>query len=282
MIVDGWVNLIPEGFASQWVAQDPQRGVVELFGADLARSPTVEGLLGAMDEAGVDLGVVTGGLADPERARRGGGLAAEDLVALAEQHPGRFLVAVTVDRAGRPTRNCARIRELAAHPAVAMVRVTPLVEQYELNHRLYYPVYATCEELSLPVSINVGVPGPQVRSRCQDPVLLEDVLIDFPDLTVVGAHMGHPYEALLIQYMLKWPRLHLMTSAYLATYMDPGLVRFMDSSRGRGRVLFASDHPVIPAGKALAAARKLPLSDEGMALFLGGAAQRILTARGGA
>ena len=115
-----------------------------------------------------------------------------------------------------------------------MVRVTPLVEQYELNHRLYYPVYATCEELGIPVSINVGIPGPQVRSRCQDPVLLEDVLIDFPGLTVVGAHMGHPYEALLIQYMLKWPQLHLMTSAYLATYMDPALVRFMDSSRGRG------------------------------------------------
>ena len=71
------------------------------------------------------------------------------------------------------------------------------------------------------MSINVGIPGPQVRSRCQDPVLLEDVLIDFPGLTIVGAHMGHPYEALLIQYMLKWPQLHVMTSAYLATYMDP-------------------------------------------------------------
>ena len=130
-------------------------------------------------------------------------------------------------------------------------------------------------------TINVGVPGPQVRSRCQDPVLLEDVLIDFPGLTVIGAHMGHPYEALLIQYMLKWPKLHLMTSAYLATYMDPALVRFMDSSRGRGRVLFASDHPVIPAGKALDAARKLPLSDEGMALFLGGAAQNLLAGRPG-
>ena len=59
--------------------------------------------------------------------------------------------------------------------------------------------------------------------------------------------MGHPYEALLIQYMLKWPQLHLMTSAYLATYMEPAMVKFMDSSRGRGRLLFASDHPVIPA-----------------------------------
>jgi hypothetical protein len=255
--------------------------VVELFGADLATGPTVEGLLGAMDGAGIDLGVLTSGLSEPERAHEAGGYAAEDFIAIAAEHPGRFLVAPTVERAGRPSRNCARIRELAQHAAVAMVRITPLVEQHELNHRLYYPVYATCEELGLPVSINIGVPGPQVRSRCQDPVLLEDVLIDFPRLTVVGAHMGHPYEALLIQYMLKWPQLHLMTSAYLATYMDPALVRFMDSSRGRGRVLFASDHPVIPAGKALDAARRLPLSDEGMALFLGGAAQRVLERHGG-
>ena len=279
MIVDGWVNLFPEAFAARWAAKEEQQGVVQLFGPDLAKGPTVEGLVAAMDEAGVDLGVLTAGLSDPERAHRIGGYAAEDFLAIAEQHPGRFLVSATVDRAAKPRVNCARVRELAQHDALAMVRVTPLVEQYELNHRLYYPVYATCEELGIPVSINVGIPGPQVRSRCQDPVLLEDVLIDFPGLTVVGAHMGHPYEALLIQYMLKWPQLHLMTSAYLATYMDPGLVRFMDSSRGRGRVWFASDHPVIPVQKALDAARALPLSEEGMAQFLGDAAQAVLSAR---
>jgi predicted TIM-barrel fold metal-dependent hydrolase len=55
----------------------------------------------------------------------------------------------------------------------------------------------------------------------------------------------------------------------------------MDSSRGRGRVLFASDHPVIPAAKALAAARQLPLSDEGRDLFLGDALHRILRRRPG-
>jgi predicted TIM-barrel fold metal-dependent hydrolase len=279
MIVDGWVNLIPEAFASRWVAQESQQGVVQLFGDDLAKSPTAEGLVAAMDDAGIDVGVLTSGLSDPERTHRLGGYAAEDLLAIAAEHPGRFLVAPTVDQASRPTRNVARVRELAQHPDVAIVRVTPLVEQHDLNHRLYYPVYAACEELGLPVSINIGIPGPQVRSRCQDPVLLEDVLIDFPGLSVVGAHMGHPYEALLIQYLLKWPQLHLMTSAYLATYMDPALVTFMDSSRGRGRVLFASDHPVIPARKALDAARRLPLSAEGMALFLGQAAHRLLTAR---
>ena len=277
MIVDAWVNLFPEAFAAKWVAQEENAGVRELFGEDLAKGPTVEGLLAAMDDAGITTGVLTAGLSDPDRAHRVGGYAAEDFIAIAEQHPGRFLVSATVDRAAKPLANVRRVRELAQHPAVVLFRVTPLVEQFDLNHRLYYPVYAAVAEAGLPVSINVGVPGPQVRSRCQDPVLLEDVLIDFPTLPVIGAHMGHPYEALLIQYMLKWPQLHLMTSAYLATYMDPAMVKFMDSSRGRGRLLFASDHPVIPAKKALDAAQALPLSEEGMADFLGGAATRLFT-----
>lgn len=275
-VVDAWVNIFPEAFAARWAAKDEQQGVVQMFGPDLATGPTVEGLLAAMDDAGIRTGVLTAGLSDPERAHRRGGFAAEDFLAVAEEHPGRFLVSAAVDRAARPSANVRRLRELAQHPAFVLARVTPLVEQHDLNHRLYYPVYATAEELGVPVSVNVGVPGPQVRSRCQDPVLLEDVLIDFPGLTVIGAHMGHPYEALLIQYMLKWPQLHLMTSAYLATYMDPAMVRFMDSSRGRGRLLFASDHPVIPAGKALDAARALPLSEAGMAEYLGGAAARVL------
>ncbi len=277
MVLDAWVNLFPGDAASAWSSKRENADVGDLFGEDLTNARTVEGLLEAMDDAGVETGVLTSGLRDPQRSHRSGVFAAEDFIAIAEEHAGRFLVSAAVDQATRPVDTCRRIRELAQHELVVMVRVTPLVEQYELNHRLYYPVYATCADLGLPVSINVGIPGPKVRSRCQDPVLLEDVLIDFPGLTVIGAHMGHPYEALLIQYMLKWPQLHLMTSAYLATYMDPGLVRFMDSSRGRGRVLFASDHPVLPVKKALEAASKLPLSEDAMEEFLGVSARRLLT-----
>ena len=274
--MDAWVNIFPERFATQWSAKRENADVGQLFGEDLGRGATTEGLLAEMDAAGIDVGILTCGLGHPDRLHRKGMYAAEDFIAVAEAHPGRFAVSVTVDRAARPTENARRIRELAGHPHVVLARVTPLVEQFDLNHRLYYPVYVTCEELGLPVSINIGIPGPKVRSACQDPVLLEDVLIDFPDLTVVGAHMGHPYEALLIQYMLKFERLHLMTSAYLARYMDDAMVQFMDSSRGRGRVWFASDHPVLPATKALAAARELPLSEESMAEYLGASAARVL------
>jgi hypothetical protein len=115
-----------------------------------------------------------------------------------------------------------------------------------------------------------------MRSAVQDPVLLEDVLIDFAGLTVIGAHMGHPYEQLLMTYMRKWPALHLSNSAYLAEYMDGDLIGFMNSSQGRGRVLFASDHPFLPMARAVDAARALPLDDQAMEAFLGGAARSLL------
>lgn len=276
MILDAWVNVFGEGFAADFGSQASTAGVHELFGDDATDDRTIESLLASLDGAGIDLGVLTCGLRPAESARRRGMLAPEDFLVMADTHPGRFLVAPTVEKAGRPLDNCRRIRELAEHPAVAMVRVTPLVEQYELNHRLYYPVYATCEELGLPVSINIGIPGPQVRSACQHPQLLEDLLIDFPGLTVVGAHMGHPYEPMLISYLLKWPQLYVMTSAFLATYMDPAMVTFMGSSRGRGRVWFASDHPILDAQRALEAARRLPLDEEAMADYLGEGAHRVL------
>jgi len=156
------------------------------------------------------------------------------------------------------------------------VRVAPLFTQVAIDDAKHYPVYQLCEELGIPVSINVGVPGPRVRSRVQHPELLEDVMIDFPKLVVIGAHMGHPYEELLMNYMRKWPNLYLSCTAYAPQYLDPGLVQFMNSKTYRGRVLWGSDEPWFPMRRSLAEAKALPLDDEAMALFLGGTARRLL------
>jgi len=266
-VVDLWVNALAGRAAQAFLSQRGNEGIPELLGGDLSAAATLNQLLETMDACAVDVGVIAAGLSSEET---------EPLLDQIGAHRHRLRVALTVDRPDRPVAQCARLRALAAHPAVALVRVTPLVHQFPLNDKLYYPVYATCAELDVPVSINVGVPGPRVRSACQHPQLLEDVLIDFRGLTVIGAHMGHPYEALLMQYMLKWPDLYLSNSAYSAKYMDPALVDFMNSRRGIGRVLFASDHPFLPMHKAVADARDLPLGKEAAGAFLGGTAARLL------
>ncbi len=265
MVIDLWVNALSKEAAQAFLGQ-PGFGAIEgFFGSDVQGGLTTGGLLAEMDRLGVDRAVLTGGLSRVEA----------DTMTFVADHRDRLLLAATVDRPDRPRRQNVEVRARVADGTLDLVRVTPLVHQLPLNHALYYPIYATCEEHGVPVSINIGIPGPRVRSGCQDPVLLEDVLIDFPDLVVIGAHMGHPYEELLIEYLLKWPNLYLSNSAYLAKYMAPALVQFMGSRRGQGRVLYASDHPFLPMERALAAARSLPLGDEAMGDFLGGTAARL-------
>lgn len=223
-------------------------------------------MLARMDSLGVTTGVLTPGLSGPT---------AEEALAVADAHPGRFLVAATVVNPARPGRNVAKVRRLAEHPAFVMVRVAPLFTQVPIDDPKHYPIYQVCEELGLPVGINVGVPGPKVRSRVQHPELLEDVLIDFPGLVVIGAHMGHPYEELFMNYMRKWENLYLSCTAYAPKYLDPGLVKFMSTSAYRGRVLWGSDDPWFPMARSLQEARALPLDHGAMGLFLGGTARRL-------
>ena len=270
-VVDIWVNLITAQGAAQFLGQEANANIPGYLGGESDKGVGVDELLARMDSTGVTTAILTPGLT------RGG---VTQALEVADAHPGRFLVAAMVVDPARPTRNVTRIRELAEHPRLSMIRVAPLFTQVPIDDARHYPIYQVCEELGLPVGINIGVPGPRVRSRVQHPELLEDVLIDFPDLTVIGAHMGHPYEELLMNYMRKWDRLYISCTAYAPRYFDPALVRFMGSSSGRGRVLWGSDDPWFPMQRSIDEARALDLGDEAMALFLGGTARRLLDRTG--
>jgi predicted TIM-barrel fold metal-dependent hydrolase len=264
-ILDIWVNLVTEKSSAEFLGQEGYESVSGYLGSN--EGPLdVRGLVALMDELGVATGIFTGGL---DRNT-------DKLLAVCDANPGRFLVAGGVGDPSRPGRAVKRIRELNEHPCFSMVRVMPLATQFATNDARHYPIYQVCEELGIPVGINAGIPGPQVRSRVQHPELLEDVLIDFPGLTVIVAHMGHPYEELLMNYMRKWPNLYVSCTAYAPRYMDPNLVAFMNTKTYRGRVIWGSDEPWFPMRRSLTEARDLPLDDEAMALFLGGTARRLL------
>ena len=264
-IIDIWVNLVTEEGAQAFVSTEGFENIPQYLGSNRGGVGATS-LLTLMDELGVQTGIFTGGL---DRS-------IHPMLEVCEQHPGRFLVAAGVGDPSRPGRLVRRIRDLSANPRFVLVRVMPLATQVPINDARHYPIYQICEELGLPVAINAGIPGPQVRSRVQHPELLEDVLIDFPDLVVIVAHMGHPYEELLMNYMRKWPNLYLSCTAYAPKYIDANLLKFMNTKTYRGRVLWGSDEPWFPMRRSLAEARALPLDEEARALFLGGTARRLL------
>ena len=277
-VIDAFVNLFS---LEELAATGSFPGLGDTFASGAASPGPPAGLVARMDEAGIDRSIVTTGLLGDGTGRprpgHGGSSPAQNLLALCREHPARLRAALTVDQIPSVRLVTEAIEDVARDPMVVAIRVVPFLLQLPINDRLWYPVYERCAALGLPVTVNVGIPGPRVKGRGQDPMLLDDVLVDFPELTVVAAHMGHPWEAVLIRLMAKFPNLHLMNSAYLAKHMDPAVVTFMNSTRGESRLIFASDHPLIDFGRALEHARKLPLSEQAMDSFLGANAARVFS-----
>ena len=279
-ITDGWLNVFRLSAADPIQEPDADlRATHELFGGagpESWLSTTVDDALEVMDATGVEralltvsLGGVRPGEVSPARRR---GVRHRGVPSGARALPARPPVAGRVV-APRAAGSCAstaastRWRRSACSPAISAA-TSPIGGCIRCTARASS---ADCR-----CDINVGIAGPMVPSKHQHPELLEDLLIDFPDLTVIGCHMGHPWEDLMIRLIMKFPNLYLMTSGYLPKYFAPALVKFMGSSRGAGRILFGSDHPGIPLPRALEEARKLPLSDAALDQFLGTALCDVL------
>lgn len=278
-ITDGWLNVFRlDADDAVQEPDDDMRSVHELFGGagpDAWLSTTVDDALAVMDATGTERAVLTVG----EGAAKPGAvslLSVEDGIEACRRAPDRFRLALQLQDVSSPHAAARLVREHGGHDEVVCVGVMPSYVGCGLDDRKLYPAYDACIDLGLPVRVNLGIAGPALPSRHQHPELLEELLLELPELTVIGCHMGHPYEALLIRLMMKLPNLYLMSSGYLPKYMDPAIVRFMGSSRGIGRILFGSDHPGIPLPKAIEEARKLGLSDDALDAYLGTALCEVL------
>jgi predicted TIM-barrel fold metal-dependent hydrolase len=103
---------------------------------------------------------------------------------------------------------------------------------------------------------------------------LDRVCLDFPELKLVMAHGADPWWNVAIRLMLKYRNLYLKTSAYLPKYFPPELIHFMNT-RGRNKVIFASDHPAIQMTRCLEEAEKLDLREGVLDNFLYANADRV-------
>ena len=126
----------------------------------------------------------------------------------------------------------------------------------------------------VPVSVNTGIPGPPMPAEPQRPLYLDEVCLFFPELVLIMAHGADPWWGEAIRLMLKYPNLYMMTSAYAPKYLPPELIQFMNT-RGQGKILFASDHPVLSFERCLSEAAELPLRDGVLEKYLRGNALSV-------
>jgi predicted TIM-barrel fold metal-dependent hydrolase len=127
------------------------------------------------------------------------------------------------------------------------------------NDARCYPLYAKCSELGIPVGMQVGHSAEVLPSDVGRPYFVDRVAIDFPDLKINLSHTGWPWTGEFCSVIWRHPNVFGDISAYFASTLDPELISFMDSSRGRNKVLFGTNG--LDLKRAKEDFESLPISD---------------------
>jgi hypothetical protein len=177
----------------------------------------------------------------------------------------------------QPMANIRNIEPILKSNPVAYMAIGPSFwanGTYNPEHAVYYPLYTKCVEWGVPLCMNTGLPGPPIPGEVQNPMYLDRVCQHFPDLKLCMIHGADPWWEIAIRLMVKYPNLHMMTSAWAPKYLPETLLHYM-RTRGKNKVIFASDAPVLSITRTTTEARALDLPEEVMENWMYNNAQRF-------
>ncbi len=265
-IVDAWIQHPTATFMRQPMFESLRRwmGVVEV-----PKTIPLGFTLGALQAASVDRALVCAWYG-PE-----GALITNDEVASFVQSAPEVLVGVASVDLARPMDAVRELRRAVKQLGMRALRVLPWLWNLPPNDRRYYPLYAECIELNIPFCLQVGHTGPMRPSEPGRPIpYLDEVALEFPELVIVGGHIGYPWTDEMISLATKYPNVYIDTSAYKAKRYPPSLREYM-KGHGRKKVLFGSNYPMVTPVDCLAQLDELGLDEEARRLFLGDNATRV-------
>jgi len=217
-------------------AKDAEGLPVSYMYKDAPSSPVGEDpldfVLAAMDGHGVERGLI-------DLGRVGG---AADIAH--QKYPDRFVASIGVD----PNAGMEAVRSLEKAVRERGVRAASLMPafvdpQVPIDDKRWFPIYAKCTELGIPVFVTTGVPGPRVPLGPQKVERLDEVCWLFPELKIVMRHGAEPWEDLAVKLMLKWPNLYYSTSAFAPRWYPKAIIDYANT-RGADKILYAGYFPI--------------------------------------
>lgn len=198
----------------------------------------------------------------------------DEIAAMVNQYPDRFVgvAAVNLEKPVEAVRELDRaVKELG----FKALRIVPWLWNRPPNDKFYFPLYVKCIELDIPFCTQVGHTGPLMPSETGRPVpYLDEVALTFPELKIVGGHIGFPWTDEMIGLAWKHENVYIDTSAYLPRYYPPQLLQYM-KTYGQNKVLFGTNFPQLSLEKCVQQVYQLGLPAEIQTKFLGKNAQRV-------
>ncbi len=160
-------------------------------------------------------------------------------------------------------------RRMVADYGVRGFKFHPSLQAFSPNDRMAYPLYEAISELGVPAlfhtgqtGIGAGVPGGGgVRLKYAAPMLLDDVAVDFPELTIIMAHPSFPWQDEALAVATHKPSVYIDLSGWSPKYFPPQLVHYANSLL-QDKVLFGSDYPLITPDRWLADFAALDIKEQ--------------------
>jgi predicted TIM-barrel fold metal-dependent hydrolase len=144
------------------------------------------------------------------------------------------------------------------------------------DHRAFYPFYSKCVELDVPVQIQVGLSHQASMPSLGRPDAVDRVAVDFPELAIIGIHVGYPWEREMITVAWKHPGVYIGVDGPMHPRDWPrDLVQFIASRDGRTKVLFGTNYPALDFTDALDTINGLGFDDETRACLFRENAKRL-------
>lgn len=192
-------------------------------------------------------------------------------------HPDRFFGIAGID----PTEGMKGVRALQRGvEEFGFIGAHSYPHWFELppDHAKYYPFYAKCVELGIPIQLQVGQsliynPERPLRSVGR-PIALDAVACDFPELKLIGIHIGIPWTDEMIAMAWKHPNVYITADAHAPKHWPPQFVRYLDSY-GQDKVMFGTDFPVLMFDRMRREVEALGLRPEPLRKFLRDNAMRV-------
>lgn len=267
-IIDAWGNLARQGTIDtrpEIARLFAQSGNSQILDRGLSTAETVA----ALDRAGIEQMLITAW------HRPGSHDYSDQYVReLVREYPGRFVGIASVD-VEQPRRAVDSLRRGVEVDGFKGLRLVPWLWNRPPDDPLYYALYATCIELNVPVCTQVGHTGPLSPSEPGRPIpYLEQVALDFPELRIVGGHLGYPWTDEMIALASRHANVFLDTSAHLPRYLPPQLIDFLHGA-GQDKVMFATNFPMLSLDKCVQQAHSLELTPDLAAKFLGDNCRRV-------
>ncbi len=208
---------------------------------------THEAMLALMDKAGIEraflIATKTGQLSMPASWH----LPYEIVAEAVNRYPGRFYGLAGLD----PTEGMKGVRELErAVREYGFIGAHFYPHWFELapDHAKWYPFYAKCVELDIPVQFQVGQSLVYAADRplrsVGRPITLDAVACDFPELKLIGIHVGIPWTDEMIAMAWKHPNVYIGCDAHSPKYWPQSFVHYINTF-GQDKVIFGTDYPVL-------------------------------------